>query len=420
MPNQYVSYGCCPIVDGCRTIAYLKWAQHIMAPNACGPGSGIVGTCDCCVEQTDESDAVIVYEDPINDPAPWYSPNDPRSGYYLGAALYSWDESQPYIRETVDSLVGSKAKGAKLRKKEIVARFILAVSDACAVPFAKAYFMSQITCASSDDGSCGLPPLEWHECYTPTDCDDTAHAFRGLPRTAVTSVEWLDDEIEACLGVVAEVTFASELPWVYELCPDSVTENLNIVGGEPFCNFCGPACPEASDPCENPCFTDIVVPPSEIPQGCYCEPIEVYKNCFNIRRGGRIGEDTLKITVYTGQFPLSSLRIQGWANPLNVDDSSVFECVDPCLDIAIPGPIPAFSTLVIDGMTRRALLTCNNNTQNGRSWIESPDGAPFQWPDVGCDGLMLCLTSNAATVNGVPQTAADATISIERYHRELR
>ena len=422
MPSQYIEYNCCAVVDGCRTFAYMNTVGHMMSPDACLPGTGFTD-CGCCIPPTEEDIenglAPATFVSPVLDPAPWYSPDDPRSSHYLGALLMKWDESQPYIRETVATGSGGKAKGAKLRQKEVVARFLLAVDDCCAINFAKAYFTRQMTCTGSE-ASCDPPSLEWHECYNPENCNSFPRAFRGMPLTSVTNIEYLDDEMPCCLGTIAEVTFASELPWIYEMCSDVLVDELPIVDGDAACTICPEPCPEIPEPCANPCSVTTIELPVEEMTGCYCEPWEVYQNCFKIDSSRRVGEDTLKITVSSGSHPLNMLRFKAWPNPIGVDEESVFRCVEPCIDIAIPGPIPAHSKIEIDGMTRRSLLYCGISIQNGRRWIESGDGSPFSWPDVGCEGLFVCLTSDAAVIDGIPQTASDATIKIERFHRELR
>lgn len=421
MPSQFLVYGCCNIVDGCRTLAYLQNANHVFGPGIGAPNAGF-NVCGCCITpDNDELPASGRFVSPVADPAPWYSASDPRSAHYFGAMIMSWTETQPYLRETLETRIGGKAKSPKLNRKEVVARFLLAVDDGCAIPFAKAHFLQRLTCAGSDEGACGLPQLQWHECKNPGNCNSPDYAIRGFPRAAATKVTWLDDEVPSCLGVIAEVTFSSELPWVYELCPVTVVSDYTITAGTSFCNICKETCPDDPDPCVNENTATIVDPPVVPLTGSFCEPAALYTNTFTIADSADIGDDTLEIIVDVGSYPMRNLRIKAWPNPLGYTSPDELRCTDACFDIALPGPFPAHSRITIDGKSRKSTLYCNNTTQNGRNWIESPDGNPFSWPDVGCDGLLVVLESSAmTTAGGVPHTAGDAKITVNLYHRELR
>lgn len=422
MVSQYVDYGCCNVVDGCRSLAYLKSANHTFSDPMC-INTDVFNNCSCCITpDMDDYPSSGQFVSPVADPAPWYNPDDPRSQHYLGAMIYDqWKESQPYIRETIDTTTGGKTKRGKLKRKEIVARFILLVDDCCAIDFAKATFLNQFLCASTASGACELPSLIWHECYDSNNCDETSHSIRGFPRAAMTSINWIDDEIECCLGTIAEVTFSSELPWVYEMCPENIVTDLPIIAGEDVCKFCEEDCPEVEDPCVNQCLPLNINIPKVTLETCYCEPISIYRNCFAIPPDGRIGESTLKITINTGSGIMRNFRIKAYANKFGFTDPTYFRCETPCIDIAVAGPIKANSILEIDGVTRDVWLTCNNQKSSGRNWVESTDGSPFSWPDIACDGLLVCLESSAVVTSlGVAHTAPDATISIERLHRELR
>lgn len=420
--NQYVDYGCCNIVDGCRTMAYMSTVNHPLSQGACLVGSAMQ-PCSCCVTP-DEDDLPVSgsFVSPVLDPAPWYNVNDPRSGHYLGAMIYDeWTESQPYVRETVATTAGARAKRAKLQRKEVLARFILMVDDACAIDFAKAWFLNQFICSTEGGGACELPSLHWHECYDTADCNDNQHSIRGFPRAAVTNLDWIEDEIDACMGIIAEVTFAAEYPWVYEVCPETVVEDLLIIAGDSACTICEDPCPTLPDPYENPCSPLTIVLPEVQLDSCYCQPPGIYKNCFKIDEDGRIGESTLEIVIDAGSSIMKNFRIKGWANPLGTEDPDYFRCVDPCIDIGVAGPLAPYSKMRIDGTTRDVTITRNNTTVSGRNWVESGDGSPFSWPDISCSGLFLCLEASAVeNDDGTVHTAPDATISIYRYHRELR
>ncbi len=422
MPNQYLDYGCCNIVDGCRTLAYAGAVNHAISDSLCTPGA-IVSSCTCCVNpDPDDLPASGEFVSPMADPAPWYNALDPRSQHYFGAMIVSWKESQPYLREAVDTTTGGRTKRAKLQRKEVVVRFMLVVDDCCAIDFAKAYFLNQFICASSGVGACALPPLHWHECYNKDNCQDFQHSMRGFSGAALTGLQWLDDEMSCCLGVIGEATFAAEFPWVYEVCPENIVTDQLIINGEPQCNFCKQdPCPEPAEACPNPCLPLAIDIPAVEFDVCYCEPFTSYRNCFTFMGDTRIGESTFIIKIFTGSSPMRNFRLRGWANPLGLTDPDLFYCQDTCFDYAFAGPIPANATIEIDGVNREIWITCNNVRSNGRSWVESLDGSPFQWPDVTCNGLLVCLDASAVTpLNGTPHTAADATVTIDRYHREIR
>lgn len=420
MPNQYLDYGCCNIVDGCRTLAYAKTVGHAIADPIYNPVS-TMNSCNCCVTPSEEElPAGGAFVSPISDPAPWYEPTDPRSGHYLGAMIRSWKESQPYLREAVDTTTGGRTKRAKLQRKEIAAQFVLFVDDPCAIEFAKTYFLNQFVCNSSSD-PCSLPTLEWHECYNPSSCDSDVHSMRGLVGVSLSSLNWLEDEIPSCYGIVCDVVFAAEKPWTYEMCPENIVEDLVIVTGEEICNICEDPCPALSTACENPCLPLAISIPKVEFSTCYCEPWAVKRQSFAINADPRTGESTLDISIFTGSYDMRNFRIKGWSKQTGSIDPNDYRCEDPCIDIVVPGPLPANSVIEVDGVTQEIWVTCNNVKQSGRSWVETPDGSPLTWPDISCDGLVIVLEASAlVTAGGVPHTAPDATITIDRYHRELR
>lgn len=420
MPSQLLAYGCSYLVEGCRTIAYLDNSDHPFSPNR--NVSGSFNTCGCCITpDAFDLPASGEFVSPAADPAPWYNAADERSDHYFGALILSWKETQPYLREQLETRIGGRAKAPKLNRKEVNVRFLLVVDDACAIPFAKAEFLQTLTMASVEEGPCSLPQLRWHECKNPGNCGDPDYSIRGFPLAVATKVEWVEDEVPSCLGLIAEVTFTAELPWVYELTPEVLVEDLTIIAGVGFCTLCPDTCPPESTECVNENAATIVDPPAVTVDGNFCEPAFLYTNTFVVADSVDIGDDTLEIIVSIGSTPMRNLRIKAWPNPLGLSSAEDFLCETPDFDIALPGPFPADSIITIDGKSRSSTLICNGVTQNGRNWIESPDGNPFSWPDVSTDGLLIVLESSAMETNtGVPHTASDAKVTVNLYHRELR
>jgi len=399
----------------------METVGHPFAPSNGVTGAGI-RACGCCIAP-DVFDLPVSGEfvSPTADPAPWYEATDERSPHYLGALLLSWKETQPYLREQLETRIGGRSKAPKLNRKEVNVRFLLVVDDACAIPFAKAQFLQTITMASVEEGPCSLPQLRWHECKNPGDCDDPDYSIRGFPLAIATKIEWVEEEIPSCLGLIAEVTFTSELPWVYELTPEVIVEDLTIIAGVDYCTLCPDVCPDVTDECINENVGTIVDPPVVAVSGAFCEPASLYTNSFAVADSTDIGDDTLEIIVTVGSTAMRNLRIKAWPNPLGLSDPEDFLCVTPDFDIGLPGPFPAGSIITIDGKSRTSTLICDGVSQNGRNWIESPDGTPFTWPDVTTDGLLIVLESSAMQTNDfVPHTASDATVTINLYHRELR
>jgi len=432
MPSQYLVYGDCEIVNGCRTLQYMQNSTFPLSKK-CGVHARDI-SCSCCTTSYDEDgfDCMLPesgeYVDPVADPAPWYSTVDPRSQFFLGAMIADWNESDPYVRDSIDNSRVGKATAARKARKEIVIKFFLAVTDCCAIDYAKAWFFNQLDCAASsysNGNSCSSPQLSWHECCQTAWEGTEIDGYRMLPSASIINIEWAKEPTmygNCCIGIECDVTFASDQSDIYDTCYNVVYEGPIYCDGEPQAPFVecsglqcriGECCDHIVASCDYPC--DVVAPVAALSTltTCYCEPIETRRVCLQIEPNDRLGFHALDFVIKAGATEVKNVRIRGWEhNGLNQVNSDMFKCIPACFDYGISRLAP-YSKLDISSTYNTRTYRCNNMAISGNLFAEQIGGGPLRYAQYGCQWLYLCFD--------LPEYFPDdVTICIYRRHGETR
>lgn len=360
---------------------------------------GLAPPCEPCVE----GDA---YTDPATDDAPWYDPAVPESADVLGVWIEEARLGVPWSREARQRIRGASLGPGRLGGRELQLSGWLYTRSAAATAYGRQWLFEALAGAPCG-GSCDLPDAE-----IAVYCDGEGGGFRTLKRVGLTAFDpEIEPEFPRTCGFKFEATVTAEIPELF-LAAEAMVEALPIADAEAVCNLCHP-CPEpAADPCACGALLDPVrVAPVPDPAASYCEPIEIRRSCVQLSPPHYWRDASAILRIRSGSGPLANLRIRAWPNPAALDDPDLFRCQDPCLSIEV-GCVPAGAELVIDGTTRQATVICGAQALNGYAYLSSGGGQRFEWPDVSCHGLMLCVDADAAN------TAADAELDVDFVLRE--
>jgi hypothetical protein len=363
------------------------------------------------------------YTTPAEDNAPWYDPAVPESADVLGVWIESFVSPSPYNREVKETQFGGRLGRPRLRSRELLVTGYVYAKSCEASRYAKRWLRAAMS-ADSCSG-CDLPDAVVFTGCNPT--TDSAEYARTIRRVGLIELDTeVDPEFPCCLGFKFEATLRSELPHVYA-DPITVYEGPVVdMTLEPECNICSPCPPIDPAPAGCGCMEGepAHIHDAEALTDCYCAPARVRRLWVPIDPPGRIWSDaTVRVTVNVGQSlpevndAIRNLRIVGFQNPLGLETPDVngdnpFYCQDPCVEVEV-SCLPAMAELVVDGSSRRSTVTVGPRSLNGNGYLTSAGGRRFEWPDVGCQGLMLVLETDAVW------TAADSTVRIELIPREL-
>lgn len=346
------------------------------------------------------------FTSPAADDAPWYDPAVPESADVLGVWIEEARLGVPWTREARQRIRGASLGPGRLGGRELQLSGWLYARTEAASAYGRQWLFEALA-GSGCDGGCDLPDAEIF-----TYCDAEGTGARTLKRVGLTAFDpEIEPEFPRACGFKFEATLTAEIPELF-LEPDPIVAALRIAEPDEICNVCHP-CPE---PTEAPCACGALAAPVRVapvpdPASSYCEPLILRRSCLQLDPPPYWRDATAIIRVRAGSEPLANLRIRAWANPAGLDDSALFECQDPCLSIEV-ACVPAGAELVIDGTTREASVICGAVALNGYAYLSSGGGQRFEWPDVSCHGLMLCVDADSA------HTAADAELDVDLVLRE--
>jgi hypothetical protein len=367
---------------------------------------------------------------PTEDNAPWYDPNEPDSADVLGVWIEEFLTPVPWSREVRERSWGGSLPRGKLTSREIQLTGFVWTRSCEATEYAKRWLFEAL--AQESCAACDLPDaLVYRGCNPDT---FSAEYARTLRRVGLVSYNpELESEYPCCLGFKWEATLRAEVPYLYR-------EPVTVYDGPvmdpespPICNVCNP-CPQTdAEPLGCGCMgTSVPTVVTSALNECYCNPVEVRRLCVPIDSAGFTWSDaTVRLTVNVGggdtfigsngepvvvAEAIRNLRIAAYPNPLDldtpvVDGTNYFECQDPCIEVEV-ACLPPNGQLVVDGTTRRSTVSVGPRSVDGYGHLSSGGGGRFQWPDVGCNGLMLCIDTDAVF------TSPDTRIKVELVRRE--
>lgn len=367
---------------------------------------------------------------PVADEAPWLDPNEPDSEKVLGVWIEEFNSSVPWKREVRQRAFGGSLPRGQLTAREIHITGYCYTRSCEATDYAKRWLFEAL--AQESCSGCDLPDaVIFRGCDPLTDSSQYARTIRRVGLTAYNPE--LEPEFPCCLGFKFEATLVAEVPYLYR---DPVTVYSGPIVDptqDPICNICAP-CPVITAPSLScGCLAgEVPVVTTRPLNECYCAPARVRRLCVPIDPAGFSWSDaTVRLTLEVGgsasyvndegkligvEEALRNLRIVGYANPLGLDttlvgDTDYFECQEPCVEVEV-ACMPPNSTLVVDGSSRRSSVNVGPVTLDGYGYLSSGGGGRFNWPDVGCKGLMLCFETDSLFTN------PDALLTVELVPRE--
>lgn len=418
--HSFAQFGCAAFADNARTYAYHEWACATnQYPSECQ-----VELFECAC---DLDDPITPYTNPIDDAAPWYDPNDPASGEFLGALIQD-------IKNISDSTIereptASFGDGTILNQARLAGR-----------SFTFELILLSTSCRGADYGfewlrrvletelcGCGPDPCEGcygkrltirKSCNDPTPCDT---GLRHWESTGVVDGLKITSDPEAtCCCVVQTVTFVmqSESPYSFgceEIACNYVASEEGTFFDKCFdwIGFCNDDCCKDRDDnrpnkeCDR-CQTDLLctcygnddpVPTSiNTFNSCHCEPLVRRIQACCIDEIGSAGFDTaLRMEIFSGldtgmdadalafrDLGLRNMRISIYDNPEELpcitDEESYDEwCASrprPRFEVQIPY-IPSNATLTIDGRSNRVFMECDGVCRPFPYAIDSMKGSLF-------------------------------------------
>lgn len=185
-------------------------------------------------------------------------------------------------------------------------------------------------------------------------------------------------------------------PWVESDDPADCTEEE-----------CPEPAPCTEDPnCPTPTLPVIVTTSEE----CVCTPIQPVETCISVPAPTCGGQSVPIFKVFSGNNPIYSTSIRILQNSLELPCEQIAE--DPCLSCATIGIrfIPANSTLIIDGVTRRITIECSGGeVQPGEPFLVGS----FTWPVLECTDYCICFRVDGLTAS------EDACFSVAVVPREM-
>lgn len=384
-----------------------------------------------------------VYTTPAEDPAPWYDPNLPVSGEYLGFMPLSIDgiDDNPRGRAVTNAVGGGGTFGPQRDlPRTITVQGVLIGSTCCGTEYGLQYLSEALQGCSGSvcDGDC----FQMYNCCPAPGL--TAEQFntqhrRTYRRTSLVSgptVVRRDGaggcSAGACGGtelIVVEFVIVAATPWAWTdhiplldvalagassedcvvWCMSGSPDPVQGCGDEP-CLFA--PCSTPGNPCADPRNPVPTPPQPSLPPTSFCIPIAQDITCYSLDLGDRPewSVDAPIIDVRSGSQELRNVRLTFYERRID-DARPCSEIADenrcqPSNDIFITY-IPAGGSVTIDGQTGRATTQCLGECQAATTVYGDTDGGPLRINMLTCSTYCFCISVDA---NQPP--APDATLSL--------
>jgi hypothetical protein len=446
MLTDFMATGVQELWNSARLKAYLA--------NVGSPFTNGADVCGCDTigrEQLEEDPPSPTYDTPATDPAPWYDPDLPESGDFLGFMPLSISglNDNPRARNVTNAVGGGGIFGpSRDLPRTVVITGLLIGATCCAAEFGLYYLSEALAGCSGDqcDGDC----LTMFNC-----CPDTfltkeeleAKHQRTFRRAALVSGPNETNRVGSGSGSCArgacgvggdiievEFTIVIASPWAWTETIPLLDVGLPI-GGAGDCiawclskartpaditqgKVCAPGeclhapCKSAADKCADPRNPVPTPPTPTVPEASFCIPIASERACYTIDLSSRPqwSSDVPMITVRAGSSELRNARVTIYEKPIDttltceqVADAS--RC-NPLNDFVITY-IPANGSVTIDGQTGRATTECGGDCRTASTVFGDQDGGPVKISDMSCAEYCVCIETDP---NFPP--AADASVSV--------
>lgn len=418
MHEGYLVFGGTEIANTARTASYMR---------ASGSGAQIgPGACHCATLPAAVDDPP--YTDPATDNAPWFDPNDARSGGFAGLWVEKIDglRDSPLDRTVTERLGdGAVVSCPRLGSRTLTVTGWLFAQDECSADYGVSWLSAALRGAECSD--CTGNDLCLLVCC-PTDTGDADRQLRTLKQAAqMSGVRLLAKNSRAqrrtcTVGArpIYQVEFQITTGPYFWRSPLTLVEERPwpIPTGQEDCNIvwrtdadCDPSLPgcTAGDNAPLPgCPPDLLCPPPPAPprlplaqSKCACIPLHAVRTCIDVPALDVPSwfDAAMQIEVYAGDAPLRNAMITVWPNPLQRPADQLDECA--ALGTYYVSSVPARSTLRIDGTTNSTWMDCPGNvTTDAALNVYGSGGGPVEHITLSC-GIphTICLDADTEFVD---------------------
>jgi hypothetical protein len=351
----------------------------------------------------------------MGNPANWYDATRPESAEFYGLIVQDFHLSIPLAAGR--SVAGRSCATPVPRVWTVEATLV--ASTCRGTEYGKEWLTRALNNVCIEDGCCPE-----REAIIQRWCTDDDAGSRSAIDVRMVEIEFAegDDGIPCCQGCPVTFTLESD-PWLYGEPDGCVVEG-------PW-SFDDPICITWCDDCPTPIEPDIdpsdpcgpqppIAPPPVALSVCWCEPIQSVRQCCHVTAMPEWSDSVIRLTIFAGSEPFKNARVRIWPeHPTMLDPETpagqtAFHCFPTCAEAEI-SQIPAFSTLVIDGVTRTIYLTlAGGQTFRADNLVFGPSRTLWDHPALVCGlGNWVCLDADAAN------TAVDATLTVELIPREI-
>ncbi|MTE20269.1 hypothetical protein F0L17_14355 [Streptomyces sp. TRM43335] len=434
MLSDYIAIGSNEVANTARLAAYLE-----------SMGSPLTSGSDICTCATLTADVLDQPEyttaDDPDSPAPWYDPDIPESGDFLGFLPLAVEgvDDYPVTRTVTNAVVGGGAIGpARARPRTITVSGILLGLTCCSVGYGLHWLAE--TLQGCTGAGCGGDCMTLYTCCPGEDM--TAEEFNDRYRRTYRRVSLVsgptvtgrvgsgDCQAGRCASgadiVTVEFTLVAATPWPWTDTIPLMDVALPLDDSDACITWCvsGSSDPACAGPCphaecfdpESPCADPGCAPPAPpspaLPETCFCLPLAVERDCYDLDLSDRPqwSTDVPMITVRAGANELRGVTVAFYEKAGALEG---LPC-DQVADINRCGPhseytidyVPPGGVVTIDGQVGRAVLECGGECRTAPN-VFGRDGAPPSFRPLDCASYCVCISSSAIDPPG-----PDATVSI--------
>nr|WP_086859908.1 hypothetical protein [Streptomyces milbemycinicus] len=469
MLADFIEIGGVEIVNHARLRQYL---QTVGSPLTSGAS---ICACDSLTAEVLDH---LPYTTPEQDAAPWWDPDVPESEDFAGLLVLSAEglDDYPVKRTVTNAVVGGGSIGpARTLPRTITVTGLLLGATCCAVDYGLHWLAEALQGCTG--GQCDGDCLTLYNCCPTEDMapeEFNARHRRSLRRVAlVDGPRVISRTGDGCTGgqcssgadiVTVEFVLTAGAPWLWtdptpilavtppaddsdecvtwclhgaptptyclpvaEDCPPGTVAAAVVDGGcgsgwpvheeepEVPCTGCRFArCPDPTARCGDPSCTPPAPPVPTLPETCFCLPLAVERECYEMDLSHRPGwsVDAPMITVRAGSSDLRNLTITFYERSPGHDDLTCAQIAD--LERCNPHSVyhvafvPAGGALTLDGQVGRALVECGGVCESSPD-VYGRDGTPPTWAPFGCATYCVCIESD---VQNPPAPDALVTVAV--------
>lgn len=380
-----------------------------------------------------------VYTTPDDDPAPWFDPDLPVSGEFLGMMVLDVQgiDGSTRSRNVTNAVGGGGVFGpSRELPRTMTVSGVLIGTSCCGADYGLHWLEEAL--AGCSGSACGGDCVTVYNCCPPD--NTTPEEFeqqhkRTFVRTALVSGPTVTgrrgtgscergtctlggDLIEVEIVLVA----ASPTPWTE---PVPILDVGIPIGGTGDCiewclspGGCAPGdcmfrnCTPDPSLCTDPMLTIPQPPQPSLPSAGFCIPLGPEVACYAVDLSGRPSwsSDVPIVTITSGSQELRNVRVVIYERPQSLATATCAEVAEnqacsPVNEFYVTY-IPASSAVTFDGRTGFATTECRGRCENSTSAYGDQNGGPVQFRELNCSNYCLCIESDTTQ-----PPAADASVS---------